>query len=125
DGTVAFLSTIARDITERKRADESRRLQSAALNAAADAIIITDRAGAIKWVNPAFTQLTGYTAEEALGKNPRDLVKSGKHAPAFYQALWETILAGRTWHGDMINRRKDGSLYTEAQAVTPIPDAAG
>jgi PAS domain S-box-containing protein len=125
DGTVAFLSTIARDITERRRAEESLRLQGAALHAAADAIVITDRAGVIEWVNPAFTQLTGYTAEEALGKTPGDLVKSGQHAPAFYQELWETILAGRRWDGEMINRRKDGRLYTEEQAITPIQDASG
>ena len=125
DGAVAFLSTIARDITGRKRAEESTRLQVAALNAAADAIVITDRAGAIEWVNPAFTRLSGYTAEEALGKNPRDLVRSGKHDPAFYQEFWETILAGRTWQGEIINRRKDGSLYSEDQSVTPIPDVSG
>src|ERR1035437_7295267 len=113
------------DITERKRAEEATRLQSAALHAAADAIVITDRAGVMEWVNPAFTQLTGYTAEETLGKHHRDLVRSGKHAPAFYEELWETILAGRTWHGEIINRRKDGSLYTEDQVVTPILDASG
>jgi PAS domain S-box-containing protein len=122
--TIYFEGTIE-DVTERKRVEESLRLESAALHAAADAIVITDRAGVIERVNPAFTQLTGYTAEEAVGKNPRDLVKSGKHAPAFYQQLWETILAGRTWHGEMINRRKDGRLYTEDQAVTPILDASG
>jgi two-component system cell cycle sensor histidine kinase/response regulator CckA len=113
------------DITDRKQAESELHLQSAALNAAADAIVITDRTGGVEWVNPAFTQLTGYPAEEALGKNPRDLIKSGKHAPAFYRDLWETILAGRTWHGEMINRRKDGSLYTEDQAITPILDGSG
>ena len=113
------------NISERKQAEETLRLESAALHAAADAIVITDRAGVIAWVNPAFTQLTGYTAEEALGKNPRDLVKSDKHPPAFFKEFWETILAGRTWRGEMINRRKDGSLYTERQAVTPILDASG
>ncbi len=113
------------NITERRVAEESLRLQSAALHAAADAIMITDRAGVIEWVNPAFTQLTGYTAEEALGKPPRDLVKSGKHAPAFFKEFWETILARQTWRGEIINRRKDGSLYTERQTVTPILDASG
>ena len=113
------------DITERRVADESRRLQSAALHAAADAIVITDCAGVIEWVNPAFTQLTGYTVEEAVGKNPRDLVKSGKHAPAFFADFWATILGGRPWHGEVINRRKDGSLYSEDQSVTPILDASG
>ena len=125
DAIIGYL-LIGTDNTARQRAaDELQRLQSAALNAAADAIVITDRAGVIEWVNPAFTQLTGYTAEEALGKNPRDLVKSGKHAPAFFEEFWETILAGRTWRGEMINRRKDGSLYTEDQVVTPILDASG
>jgi PAS domain S-box-containing protein len=113
------------DITERRRTEAKLRLHSAALNAAADAIVITDRAGVIEWVNPAFTKLTGYTAEDALGKNPRDLVESGKQDQAFYKDLWETILAGRPWHGEMINRRKDGSLYTEDQVVTPILDASG
>jgi PAS domain S-box-containing protein len=113
------------DITERRRADESRRLQSAALQAAADAIVITDRAGAIEWVNPAFTQLTGYIVEEAVGKHHRELVNSGKQAPAFFEELWETILAGRTWRGQVVNRRKDGSLYTEYEVVSPILDAAG
>ena len=123
-----LLTELADDVSfalEHIEADESRQIQSAALNAAADAIVITDRAGVIEWINPAFTQLTGYTAKEALGKNPRNLVKSDKHAPAFYKDFWDTILAGRTWHGEMINRRKDGSLYTEDQTVTPILDASG
>jgi len=113
------------DITERRAADELRRLQSGALDAAVDAIVITDRAGVIEWVNPAFTQLTGYALEEAVGKNPRDLSKSGKHPPAFFADFWATILAGRTWHGELINRRKDGSLYTESQTVTPITNRSG
>jgi len=113
------------DITERKETETALRLQAAALYASADAIIITDRAGVIEWVNPAFAALTGYTAKETLAKNSRDLVKSGKHTSAFYQELWETILAGRTWNGQMINRRKDGGLYTEDQSVTPILDASG
>ncbi len=124
DQPIRMIGTVT-DITDRKRADTALRLQAAALYAAADAIVITDAAGVIEWVNPAFTRLTGYTAEEAVGKNPRDLVKSGKHPAAFYDNLWKTIIAGRTWHGEMLNRRKDGSLYSENQTVTPILDAAG
>ncbi|MCR4339822.1 MAG: PAS domain S-box protein [Gemmatimonadaceae bacterium] len=124
NGRPAVMGTLL-DITERKRSEEALCLQSAALNAAADAVVITDHAGAIEWVNPAFTQLTGYTAEEAVGKNSRDLVKSGKHDQAFYKDFWETILAGRAWHGEMINRRKGGVLYTEDQSVTPILEASG
>jgi PAS domain S-box-containing protein len=125
DAIIGYL-LIGTDNTARQRAaDELQRLQSAALNAAADAIVIADRAGVIEWVNPAFTQLTGYTAEEALGKSPRDLVESGKNAPAFFEKCWETVVAGRTWRGEIVNRRKDGSLYTEEQVVTPIADASG
>ncbi|HUX32585.1 MAG TPA: PAS domain S-box protein [Gemmatimonadaceae bacterium] len=125
DGRTTHLHGAFQDISERKQADELRRLQGAALQAAANAVVISDRNGTIQWVNPAFTRLTGYTAAEAVGQNPRNLVKSGKHPPEFYRSLWETITAGRTWHGETINRRKDGSLYTEEQAITPIVDAAG
>jgi PAS domain S-box-containing protein len=113
------------DITERKQAEAQVRLQSAALNAAANAMVITDRAGLIEWVNPAFSELTGYTEAEAVGKNPRDLVKSDQHDQPFYKALWDTILSGQVWHGEMINRRKDGSLYTEEQTITPLRDPQG
>ncbi len=113
------------DVTQQRLAEESLRLQSAALQAAADAIVITDRAGIIEWVNPAFTALTGYAAEEALGKDSRDLVKSGKHTAEFFKDFWETILAGETWRGEIINRRKDGTLHTEDQIVAPIFDASG
>ncbi|MBI4381905.1 MAG: PAS domain S-box protein [candidate division NC10 bacterium] len=96
----------------------------AALESAGNAIIITHREGRIIWVNPAFTRLTGYTTEEVLGQNPR-LLNSGKQDRSFYQHLWETILSGQVWHGEMINRRKDGSLYTEEQTITPVCDERG
>ncbi|MCR4374543.1 MAG: PAS domain S-box protein [Acidobacteria bacterium] len=114
-----------RDITERRQAEETLRLQGAALNAAANATVITDRHGAIEWINPAFTALTGYSAGETLGRNPRDLVKSGVHDSAFYAQLWETLLAGGVWRGEMINRRKDGSRYPEEQVITPVRNAQG
>lgn len=114
-----------RDITGRKHTEARLGLQSAALEAAANAIAITDRAGSIEWVNPAFCDLTGYTAEEVAGKNLRDLVKSGQHDTAFYRQLWETISSGQVWQGEIINRRKNGSLYTEEQTITPVRDANG
>ena len=120
----SYYTGIVRDITERKRAEAQLRLQVAALEAAANVIAITDREGRILWVNPAFTRLTGYTSEEAVGQTPR-LLKSGRQDLAFYQNLWATILAGRVWHGEIINRRKDGSLYTEEQTITPVRDARG
>jgi len=107
------------DISERKKADAQLRLQSAALEAAANGIVITDRQGNIVWVNPAFTRLTGYPLEEVAGKPPRTL-KSGKHDHSFYQNLWSTITAGNVWHGELINRRKDGTLYTEEMTITPV-----
>ena len=104
--------------------EELLRLQAAALDAAASAIVITDREGRITWVNPAFTGLTGYGLEEVLGHTPR-LLKSGRHDPSFYRDLWETILSGRVWQGELINRRKDGRLYREEQIITPVRDGQG
>jgi two-component system, cell cycle sensor histidine kinase and response regulator CckA len=105
-------------------ANPPRDLQITALETAANAIVIADRQGRIIWVNPAFTGLTGYSREEVVGGNPR-LLKSGRHAAAFYRELWATILAGRTWRGEFINRRKDGSLYYGEQTITPVRSAAG
>lgn len=109
---------------ERKQAERGLRLNAAALEAAANGIIITDRQGTIIWVNPAYTRLTGYSLEEMLGQNPR-VLKSGHHPPAFYRRLWETILSGQIWYGEVINRRKDGSLYAEEQTITPVWDERG
>ena len=125
EGRVIGTFSSGTDITERNQAEAQVRLQSAALNAAANAIVITDRAGLIEWVNPAFSDLTGYTAAEAVGKDPGKLVKSDYHDQAFYKSLWDTILSGQVWRGEMINRRKDDSLYTEEQAITPLRDAQG
>ncbi len=109
---------------EKRQAEQQLHLQAAALESAANAIVITDREGAITWVNPAFTRLTGYTTEEAIGQNPRFL-KSGKHDLPFYQNFWKTVLSGQAWHGEIINRRKDGLLYTEEQTITPVQDENG
>ncbi len=112
------------DITERKRGEEQLLLQSAALECAANGIVITDIHGKIVWVNPAFTESTGYTADEVLGKNPR-LLKSGKQDQSFYQEMWATILAGKVWRDTVINRRKDGTLNREDMTITPIRDRFG
>ncbi len=110
---------------ERQHSEETLRLQAAALAAAANAIVIADRDGTVVWVNSAFTTLTGYPLAEAVGKNPRDLVKSGQQERAFYENLWQTIVTGHVWHGELVNRRKDGSVYPEEQTITPLRDAAG
>lgn len=110
------------DVTERRETEHILRLRGAALEAAANTIVITNRDGIIEWANPAFVALSGWTLAEAVGKNPRDLVKSGEHSPAFYQQMWETLLAGKVWRGDVINRRKDGALRTENMTITPLRD---
>lgn len=100
------------------------RLQGIAMASVANAVFITDCDGRIKWVNNAFTILSGYTAGEVCGKTPR-LFKSGKHDASFYRQVWQTILAGKVWRGEIINRHKDGSLYTVNQVITPLLDTRG
>lgn len=123
-GDLVALEGISRDITERKQAEERLALQRIAMESAANAIVITDQNGTVEWVNPAYTRLTGYAAEDVIGGNPR-ILKSGRQPLPFYADLWETILAGEVWHGELINRRKDGSLYVEEQTITPLRDAQG
>jgi len=123
--TIALTSVaLALAVSERRRAEEQLRLQAVALESAANAILITNRRGTIQWINQAFTTLTGYSAAEALGQDPR-LFKSGQHSGEFYKSLWETLLAGRVWHGEVVNKRKDGSLYTEEMTITPVTNPGG
>ena len=99
--------------------EQQLHLQAAALEAAANAIVITDCSGKILWVNRAFSELTGYTLEEALGNNPR-ILKSWEHDQTFYRTLWSTIQSGEVWHGEIRNRKKDGTLYTEEMTIAPV-----
>ncbi len=110
---------ILHDITEQLLAEEHRRLQSVALEAVANGIVITDNNGAIQWVNPAFTQITGYALDDVLGQNPR-ILKSNVHDLAFYENMWQTILAGEVWHGELLNRRADGRFYDEEMTIAPV-----
>ncbi len=114
----------ALDISARKEASDLLNLQGAALESAANAMMITRPEGTIEWVNPAFESLTGYSADEAIGKNP-SILKSGQHSVDFYRNLWITISDGRVWSGELINRRKDGVLYVEDATITPLCDANG
>ncbi len=115
---------IWRDITEIRRAEEALRKLSRAVEQSGSAIIITDLDGYIEFVNPAFTRITGYTFDEAIGQHTR-LLKSGEHPPEFYRELWETIGRGEVWYGEMINRKKDGHLYWEAATISPVKDEDG
>lgn len=100
------------------------RLQGTAMASMANAVFITDCNGRIKWVNTAFTRLSGYPAEEVSGQTP-SLLKSGKHDTSFYQSIWQTMLSGEVWRGEIVYRRKDGGLYTVEQTITPLRDMQG
>ncbi|MGA7726745.1 MAG: PAS domain S-box protein [Opitutaceae bacterium] len=114
-----------RDVSERLAVEKMMRLRGAALDAAANAIMITGTDGTIEWANAAFTSLSGWSLAEAVGRNPRDLLKSGRHEPAFYRQMWEVITAGRVWKGELINQRKDGTPYTEEMTITPLRNDRG
>ena len=113
-----------RDVTLHARADLEMRRLAAAINQTADAVVITDTTGAIEYVNPAFEQVTGYSSDEVLGRNPR-ILKSGVQGPAFYAAMWAALMSGNSFTGDMTNRRKDGSLFQEESVVSAVRDEAG
>jgi PAS domain S-box-containing protein/putative nucleotidyltransferase with HDIG domain len=121
-GVITSIVGAVKDVSERRRAEEQLLLQSAALNAAANTIVISDHDGNMEWVNPAYSGITGYSFEEVKGKNPR-ILKSGMHAAAFYKDIWDTIISGQVWRGEVINKRKDGTLYTVDETITPILDA--
>jgi len=104
--------------------NELLQLRLLALDATANAVVITDRDGLIVWVNRAFTDLTGFTADEAVGRTPT-ILKSGEQEPGVYRDLWATIRAGHVWRGRLVNRRKDGSVYTEDETITPVTRANG
>lgn len=114
-----------RDITLEKAKDRDLELKSAALGAAANAIVITDRRGVIEWANQAFTDLTGYGLGEAIGREPGDLIKSGVHGEDYYQEMWTTILAGKVWRREIVNRNKAGQHYYEEMTITPVRDSSG
>jgi len=112
------------DITERKQAEAERVRLAAAIEQAGEAVVVTDLDGTIQYVNPAFEQVTGYSRREAVGRNPRFL-KSGRQDEAFYRNLWDTIGRGEIWRGRFVNRRKDGTLYTEEATISPVRDEKG
>ena len=120
---VAGIET-CRDITARRRMEEDRNRLAMAVEQSAEAIVVTDREGTILYVNPSFERITGYSREEAIGKNPRFL-HSGKHDESFYREMWGNLVRGEVWTGRFINRRKDGSLYEEDATISPVRDPSG
>ena len=123
-GDVRFMVEYSLDITRRKEVEESLRKLWRAIEHSAHGVLITDAQGVIEYVNPAFTAMTGYTAEEAIGKTPA-ILRSGYHDDEFYTDLWRTIRSGQVWQGEFVNRRKDGSLYYEEQTIAPVRDEKG
>ena len=123
-GEILYYEGTAEDITEHKRAEAENMRLVTAIEQSAEGVVITNTKGEIEYVNPAFTRTTGYSREEAIGQNPR-ILKSGRHDAAFYQQLWDTILKGQPWHGEVINQRKDGTLYTEQMSIAPVRGGNG
>ncbi|MBK7002221.1 MAG: EAL domain-containing protein [Rhodoferax sp.] len=115
---------LSRDITERKLAEKKLRLAASVFSHAREGILITDAKGLIVEVNDTFTDITGYTREEVLGKNP-NLLQSGRHSSAFYAEMWETITTTGNWHGEIWNRRKNGEVYADLRTISAVRDDSG
>ena len=119
------LGGVGVDVTHRSETEADRRRISAAIEQVTESVVITDLDGLITYVNPAFERVSGYSRAELVGQNPR-LVKSGLQPQSFYEGMWEALKSGAPWvTNDMVNRRKDGSLFTEEAVISPIRDASG
>jgi PAS domain S-box-containing protein len=120
----SYVHSILHDITVRKKSEERIRLLSKAIEQSPEIILITDAEGKIQYVNSSFTRITGYSYEEAIGKKP-GFLKSGNHSEEFYKGLWDTILAGNEWNGEIHNKKKNGELYWENVSISPLVDEHG
>ncbi len=123
-GNIIGLQCVIRDVTEMKLAEKEHLRLVTAVEQAAETILITDTDGTILYANPAFEKVTGYSSKEAVGRNPR-ILKSGKHDMAFYKNMWETLTSGEVWRGHFINKKRDGELFEEDVAISPVKDEAG
>jgi PAS domain S-box-containing protein len=117
-------ANLTAELANHNRAEEELTKLSGAVRQTADSVVIASRNGIIEYVNPAFEKLTGYSKEEVIGKAPA-ILKSGKHDQEFYRALWETILSGRIFRAEFINRKKSGELYHQEETITPIVNGDG
>jgi PAS domain S-box-containing protein len=123
-GDGGVLVSVIRDISERKRAEDTSRNFARAVEQSPASIVITDTEGSIQYVNKKFEEVTGYSRDEAIGCNPR-ILKSDYTGSEGYRQLWESISSGREWRGEFLNRRKDGALYWEMASISPVKNAAG
>ena len=123
-GDISFALDVLDAREKTSRSEQQLRNLRQAVEQTPATVVITDLEGRIEYVNPSFTQVTGYTAEEALGRNPR-MLKSDRTPPGLYEELWTTILGGRTWSGEICNKRKDGTLFWELASISPVRDEAG
>ncbi len=114
---------LAQEVAIRKRTEEDLRVLARAVEQSANAIMITDSEGTIKFVNPAFSTITGYTLEEAIGKSA-NIMQSGNHSLQFYQEMWEILRRGDVWQGEWLNKRKNGELYWESATISPVKNQA-
>ncbi len=119
DGTPLKAIGSLRDITERKLAREHISKLERAVEQSPSSVVITDLDGRIEYVNPRFTEITGYSKEEALGQRT-SIMKSGEHAREFYKILWDSICSGNEWKGEFLNRRKDGTTFWEMASISPV-----
>lgn len=124
DNKMVGLVGIGRDITDLKLHQLKLGLLQQTIEQIPLTVVITDTDGNIEYVNPGFTLSTGYTIEEAIGKNPR-ILQSGNHPKSYYTEIWETILSGKNWYGEFHNKRKDGSLFWESVVIAPICNESG
>ena len=122
--TSTNIRTYSHDITDFRRTQDEMRKLSVAIQQTSNAVIITDIRGNIEFVNSSFERITGYTKEEALGKNPR-ILKSGLYSRSHYERMWEILASGQSWFGEFHNRKKDGTLYWGEAHITPLKDAEG
>ncbi len=119
-----LLHSIVYDITEQKRAEEQVVKLKKGIEQSPAIVIIADIKGSIEYVNPKFVEVTGYSVDEVLGQNPR-ILKSGYHPDEVYKAMWNTLLAGNDWKGELLNKKKNGDLYWESTSISPIRDENG
>ncbi len=123
-GQPVRMTGTVQDVTERKRREADLHMLWTAVTEVPVGIFITDRDGRIEYANPAISRMTGYQPDELIGNTPR-ILKSGNHEPRFYESLWNSILAGQGWHGEICNRRKDGTPYWEEMVISPLRDDHG